>query len=74
MPALIFYKDKRNRFIRTNKALAETLGLPQEEMDGKSLFDLFPSQAEELYTADLEVINSANPKRNIIEALETTRE
>ena len=73
VPALIFYKDKENRFIRTNKALAEAMGLPPGEMDGKSMFDLYPSQAEEYYKADQEVISSGNPKRNIVEPLETTK-
>jgi PAS domain S-box-containing protein len=72
VPALIFYKDKENRFIRTNRALEVALGLPKEELDGKSLFDLFPSQAEDYYKDDLEVINSSSPKRNIVETLETT--
>jgi PAS domain S-box-containing protein len=71
VPAMIFYKDKENRFIRTNKALAEATGLPKEEMDGKSLFDLYPFKAEDYWEDDQEVMRSSNPKRNIVETLET---
>ena len=71
VPAMIFYKDQENRFIRTNKALEVTLGLPKEELDGKSLFDLYPSQADAYWKDDQEVIRSGHPKRNIVETLET---
>ncbi len=71
VPAMIFYKDKENRFIRTNKALAEALGLPKEELDGKSLFYLYPSQADDYWKDDQEVMRSGNPKRNIVETMET---
>jgi PAS domain S-box-containing protein len=71
VPALIFYKDKENRFIRINKALAEAMGLPKEDMDGKSVFDLYPAQAEDYWKDDQEVMRSGKPKRNIVETLET---
>ena len=74
VPAMIFYKDKENRFIRTNKALAEVTGLPKEEMDGKSVFDLYPSQAVDYWKDDQEVMKTGNPKRNIIEPLEAAGE
>ncbi|MFI5354118.1 MAG: PAS domain S-box protein, partial [Desulfobaccales bacterium] len=71
VPAMIFYKDKENRFIRTNKALAEATGLSKEEMDGKSLFDLYPSQADDYWKDDQEVMRTTIPKRNIVETLGT---
>ncbi len=71
VPAMIFYKDKENRFIRTNKALAEAMGLPKKELDGKSVFDLYPAKADDYWKDDLEVMLSGNPKRNISETLET---
>jgi PAS domain S-box-containing protein len=71
VPAMIFYKDKENRFIRTNKALAEATGLSKEEIDGKSLFDLYPSQADDYWKDDQEVVRSGNRKRNIVETMET---
>jgi two-component system, cell cycle sensor histidine kinase and response regulator CckA len=73
VPAMIFYKDEENRFIRTNQALAEATGLPREELDGKSLFDLYPSQADDYWKNDQEVMRRGNAKRNIIETLETPR-
>ena len=73
VPALIFYKDKGNRFIRINKAMSEAMGLPKEELEGKSLLDLYPSLADGYWKDDLEVISSGNPKRNIIEPMETTQ-
>jgi len=71
VPAMIFYKDKENRFIRTNRALSEATGLAKEEMDGKFLFELFPSLADYYWKDDQEVMRGGIPKRNIVETLQT---
>ena len=70
IPAWVFYKDKENRFIRVNNTFAEVMGIPKEELEGKSLFDIFPKeQAEAFLEDDLAVIASGKPKRNIIESM-----
>ncbi len=71
MPAIIFFKDTQNRLIRVNRALAETVGMTRGEMEGRTLFELFPDLAEDYWRDDLEVIASGQPKKNIIEPLET---
>ena len=38
--ALIFYKDKENHFLYVNKTYAELLKIPQDELEGMSLFDI----------------------------------
>jgi PAS domain S-box-containing protein len=72
VPAMIFYKDKENRLIRTNQALARAMGLSQEELNGNSISDLYPEQAEDYWKDDLEVMSTGIPKRNIVEPLETS--
>ena len=73
VPALIFYKDKENRFIRVNRICAERLGRPKEKLEGKSCFEIFPpDQAEDYWGDDKEVMASGHPKRNIIEPVETS--
>lgn len=72
-PAMIFYKDKENRFIQVNMTFAETTGLPKGEIEGKSCFDIFPHQAKNYWEDDKEVMASGRPKTNIIEMLETKR-
>ena len=67
VPAMIFYKDIQNRFIRVNRAMAEITGLAAAEIEGKTAFEIFPEQAEDYYRDDQEVISSGQPKRNIIE-------
>jgi PAS domain S-box-containing protein len=69
VPAMIWYKDTRNNFIRVNPAGARTFGVPVEEIEGKSANDLFPDNAENYYRDDLEVINSGRPKFGIIEEM-----
>jgi PAS domain S-box-containing protein len=73
VPAMIFYKDTYNRIIRVNKALAELIGISAEEMEGKTAFDICPFQAENFWRDDLEVISSGQPKRNIVEPVQTPR-
>ena len=72
VPASILYKDKENRFIRVNKACAEMLGRPKEEIEGKSCLEIFPPDLAEAYWRDdKEVIESGFAKRNIIEPVKT---
>ena len=72
VPALIFYKDRENRFVRVNEAFAKTMGMAKEQIEGKSCFDIFPpAQAEKYWKDDREVMASKKPKMNIIEPLET---
>jgi PAS domain S-box-containing protein len=72
VPAMIFYKDKENRFIRTNQAFAEAMGLSKEELKGRSIFDLYPEHAKDYWKDDLEVMSTGISKRNIVEPMETS--
>ena len=66
----IFYKDKNNRFLHVNKAFAESLGKTKEELEGASIFDIFPKkEAETYWKDDKEVIKSGKSKINIIEPM-----
>jgi diguanylate cyclase (GGDEF)-like protein/PAS domain S-box-containing protein len=72
-PVMIFYKDRGNRFIRVNRALAEASGLTREEMEGKSVFDLYPTRADGYWKDDMDVMASGKPKRGIVEVIETPK-
>jgi len=72
VPAWIFYKDKENRFIKVNRAFAEAMKMSKEELEGKSLFDIYEKQDAETYWADdLDVIRSGKPKTGIIESMKS---
>jgi len=74
VPASIFYKDKENRFLRVNKSFTKMMELPKEELEGKSVFDLYPrEQAEAFWKDDKEVITTGKPKTNIIERVQTKK-
>jgi PAS domain S-box-containing protein len=47
------------------------MGLPAEEIEGKSVYELNPDEADDYYQDDLEVIDSGAPKSGIIEPLVT---
>jgi PAS domain S-box-containing protein len=70
-PAMVWYKDTKNNFIRVNPAGAQAFGLSIEEIEGKSTYDLFPDFAEKYYQDDLDVINSGKPRLGIIEPMTT---
>jgi PAS domain S-box-containing protein len=67
--AMIWFKDTENRHLRVNKAVAESVGLPVEEIEGKLCEELFPKEAEHYHQDDLEVIQSGESKLGIEEPL-----
>ncbi|MFH0967313.1 MAG: PAS domain S-box protein, partial [Methanobacteriota archaeon] len=69
VPAMIWYKDTKNNFVRVNRYGADIFGIPVEEIEGKTMSDLFPDLAEQYYLDDLKVINSKQPKLGIIEQM-----
>jgi PAS domain S-box-containing protein len=60
IPHMIFVKDAQDlRFVLFNRAGEELLGVPRDQMLGKSDFDLFPrDQAQFFVTKDREVLSS----------------
>ena len=71
-PAFIFYKDRENRFVRVNRAFAESMGVPKEALEGSSAFDLYPrEQAEAFWRDDKQVMASGHPKLHIVEPMQT---
>ena len=72
IPALVFYKDTKNRFVQVNKTFADLMGMSKEELEGKSLFDVYSKeQAEAYWIDDKEVISTGKSKINIIEQMGT---
>jgi len=71
VPAIIFYKDKEDRFLRVNEVLAKAVNMPKEELVGKTAAEISPSDDKDYYADDKEIMASGEPKRNIIEPLET---
>ena len=68
-PAMIWYKDTKNNFVRVNRSVAAALGKLREQIEGHSAYELFPDEAERYYQDDLDVIRSGLPKLGIVEQL-----
>ena len=69
---LIFYKDRANHFIRVNKAFAKIMGLPKEQLEGRSLSELYPKEeAEAFWSDDKQVIASGKAKVGIEEKMQS---
>lgn len=72
IPGLIFYKDKKNNYIRVNKYVADAHKKEKAALEGVSLYDLYPrQQAEAYYQDDLAVLKEGSAKLNIEETWET---
>jgi two-component system, cell cycle sensor histidine kinase and response regulator CckA len=66
-PYMIWYKDTRNRILRANRTAAESIGLSVGEVEGRSVYDLFPSEAVRYHQDDLDVVRSGAPKLGILQ-------
>jgi diguanylate cyclase (GGDEF)-like protein/PAS domain S-box-containing protein len=77
IPTSIFYIDLDHRFITANNAFCKSLGLPMEQIIGKTLAELFPNlPAEQLsyfYEVSNQVMKSGVSKRGIIEIFPSVR-
>jgi PAS domain S-box-containing protein len=51
IPNLVFYKDTQGVYLGCNKTLEAFLGLPKEEIVGKTVFDIYPKDLADKYFA-----------------------
>lgn len=60
IPDLVWLQDLEGRYVSVNRARQSALGIPEEEVIGKSVFDLFPREVAEAYfNEDREVVRTA---------------
>lgn len=70
-PAMIFYMDTEQRYIRINKEFARTLGLPVNKIIGKTYNELFPGGEKSFIKDHLEVIHTGRPALNTTGFIDT---
>ena len=59
VPVAIFYKDREGRYIGCNDAFTEIMGVSSEEMRGKTVHELWPSElADKYHQMDLELMRN----------------
>ncbi len=77
IPTSIYYLDRNHRFIRANKAFYKSIGLPMENVIGKTLTEIFPNlppeQLSHFFETNGKVISTGNSRRGFIEVLPTVR-
>ncbi|MCP4763038.1 MAG: PAS domain-containing protein [archaeon] len=72
VPGLIYYKDLDNKYLHVNQKVADAHKMSKDELEGKSLFDLYPTnEAQAYWDNDLKVIDSKKARLNIEEARES---
>ncbi len=67
VPAMIWYKDDGNRVLRCNRAAADWYGKPQDEIEGKTAYELFPEKGEEYRRDDCAVLKTGRARRGLVE-------
>jgi PAS domain S-box-containing protein len=66
VPLPVFYKDNNGTYLGCNKAFTDVMGITQDEIMGKTVHQLWPSEmAEEYHQKDIDVIN--NPEHQVYE-------
>lgn len=77
IPTSVFYMDTQHRFIKVNQALSKLLKLPASSILGRTLHEIFPNvpaeQLSHFIQDNLDVMQSGNPKRGLIEAFPTSK-
>jgi PAS domain S-box-containing protein len=73
MPAMVWFKDTQNGILRVNQRAAAATGKTVAEIEGKSMFEIFPRDAAKYLADDLEVIRTGASKLEIIEPLHDLR-
>jgi PAS domain S-box-containing protein len=72
IPILLFVKDTNNKITKVNKTFANTFGKSKKELQGKSVYDLFPKElADKYFEDDNKVITTKKPITRIIEIFQT---
>ncbi|MBU1636973.1 PAS domain S-box protein [bacterium] len=66
IPTPVFYKDAEGRYLGCNRAFSEIMGVTSEEINGKTVHELWPSEhAETYHQADLALMK--NPEHQVYE-------
>lgn len=66
IPVPVFFKDTEGRYIGCNDKFTEVMGVSSEEIEGKTVYELWPGEhAEKYHEKDIELIN--NPEYQMYE-------
>jgi PAS domain S-box-containing protein len=68
IPDLIYFKDKKSRFVEVSKSKADQVGLTKEKVIGTTDFDYFTEEhAKPAYKDEQKIIKTGKPVLNKIE-------
>ena len=72
VPVMISFKDTKGRYVKINPAVAQIMGIPVHQIEGKTIKEIFPAISDRYDTNDREVIESKKPKLGVLERLTTS--
>ncbi len=71
IPLIIFFKNRRNRYVRVNRAFCDFFGLSKKQVEGSTAWELFPENAERFFSDDTTVIETGRSKHSILSIVDT---
>jgi PAS domain S-box-containing protein len=69
MPAMVWFKDGKNRILQINRRAAEITGQSVEAIEGRPSFEIYPPGAARFLTDDLKVIQSGVSELSVVETV-----
>ena len=68
LPDRVYFKDLQSAFLAVSRSVGELMGLPPEQLKGKSDFDLFaPDHARKAFDDEQRIIRTGQPLLNVEE-------
>lgn len=75
MPNPVFFKDTAGRYLGCNKAFEDYIGIPKDNLVGKSVFEIAPpDQAKTYHWADLDLFSQGAGKTKVYESSVTWKD
>jgi PAS domain S-box-containing protein len=72
VPAMIWYKDTKNRILRANHAATRPIDRTPEEVEGHTSTELYGEMSDKYYHNDQVVVSSKQPLLGIVERIRTS--
>ncbi|MEO7050808.1 MAG: PAS domain-containing protein [Rhodanobacter sp.] len=69
IPSMVWVRDTRSHIVRVNQRAADATGETITALQGKSLLEIYPEDADRYYADDLEVMRSGSPKLGVVETV-----
>ena len=72
IPSMVWVRNTGDNIVRVNQRAADSVGKTIAALEGRTMLEIFPEDADRYAADDLEVIRSGTPKLGIVETVTAT--